>query len=90
MFIEVLGRRALPGGVDRDDVEDLLAEALGDDGEVTGAGTGQTGWNLDVETFTDDPGVVPRLAAALAGAGFGWIELRPEHVAAPRPAGDLL
>jgi hypothetical protein len=36
MFIEVIGRGPLPDDIDRDDVEDLLADALGADGEVTG------------------------------------------------------
>lgn len=36
-----------------DEVEDEIEEALGDDGEVTGTGTGETGSNIDVEILGD-------------------------------------
>ncbi|WP_212995359.1 hypothetical protein [Winogradskya consettensis] len=92
MFIEVIGRRPLPGDVDRDDVEDLLAEVLGADGEVTGAGTGSTGWHLDVEL---EPSTAPpqemlrRLAVALVGQQLGWVILRLEHETAGRAAAEF-
>jgi len=35
MFIEVIGRETLPDRLDRDDVEDAIADALGGRGEVT-------------------------------------------------------
>jgi len=93
MFIEVIGRGPLPDDIDRDDVEDLLADVLGADGEVTGAGTGETGWNLDVEVEPDvvhPLQVLRRLAAALADHGLGGVILRPEHEADGRTALDLV
>jgi hypothetical protein len=93
MFIEVIGRRPLPDQLDRDDVEDLLAEALGTDGEVTGAGTGETGWHLDVEILADAPDfrqVLRRLAIALVEQNLGWIVLRPEQELSGRPAQEIV
>ncbi|WP_426503522.1 hypothetical protein ACPPVO_38685 [Dactylosporangium sp. McL0621] len=93
MFIEVIGRRSLPDDVDRDDVEDLLTAVLGADGEVTGAGVGIGGWNLDVELAVDDgaaTGVVSRLAVALVEQGLGWVELRPEGEGTGMPAQSLV
>ncbi|GIE15200.1 hypothetical protein [Paractinoplanes ferrugineus] len=93
MFIEVIGRGPLPDDIDRDDVEDLLADVLGADGEVTGAGTGETGWNLDVEV---EPHVVHplemlrRLADALVDQDLGWVILRPEYETDGRTALDLV
>ncbi|MFD4598976.1 hypothetical protein ACFWPQ_13185 [Streptomyces sp. NPDC058464] len=46
-FVEIWFDGPIP--VDRDDVEDALNEALDGMGEVTGAGTGESGSNLDVE-----------------------------------------
>ncbi|MER6814053.1 hypothetical protein ABT299_32695 [Spirillospora sp. NPDC000708] len=48
-FIELVIDRPLPEGVDRDDVEDDLNEALAGRGEVSGAGTGLGFSNLDVD-----------------------------------------
>ncbi|MEU4421835.1 hypothetical protein AB0F81_14510 [Actinoplanes sp. NPDC024001] len=93
MFIEVIGRRPLPGHIDRDDVEDILANALGTDGEVTGAGTGETGWHFDVEIVADTPDprqVLRRLAIALAEQNLGWIVLRPEEALSGRPAQEIV
>lgn len=93
MFIEVIGRRPLPGHIDRDDVEDLLADALGTDGEVTGAGTGETGWHLDVEIVADTPTsreVLRRLAIALVEQNLGWVMLRPELELSGRPAREIV
>ena len=92
MFIEVVGDRFLPEDLDRDDVEDLLADCLGGNGEVTGAGSGMGGWHLDVEvdasveSLTD---VVARLARALVEQGLGWVSLRVEGQPAGQPASDL-
>jgi hypothetical protein len=92
MFIEVVGDRALPEVLDRDDVEDLLADRLGDNGEVTGAGVGMGRWHLDievnatVESLTD---VVSRLAQALVDEGLGWVSLRVEGQQAGQPAAEL-
>jgi hypothetical protein len=47
MFVEIHFPHSLE--VDRDEIEDDLEDALGDDGEVVGAGTGEAGSNLDVE-----------------------------------------
>ncbi|HEU5030992.1 MAG TPA: hypothetical protein VFV01_39180 [Spirillospora sp.] len=48
-FIELVIDRPLPEGVDRDDVEDDLNEALAGRGEVSGAGTGLGSSNLDID-----------------------------------------
>jgi hypothetical protein len=93
VFIEVIGRRPLPDQLDRDDVEDVLAEVLGTDGEVTGAGTGETGWHLDIEILADAPDswlVLRRLAIALVEQNLGWIVLRPEHDLSGRPAQEIV
>lgn len=93
MLVEVIGKRALPDDIDRDDVEELLAEALGPDGAVTGAGTWPGGWHLDVEVDDDAgpfPPVLTRLAAALVGHDLGWVELRPEQADDARPADELI
>jgi hypothetical protein len=93
VFIEVIGRRPLPDDVDRDDVEDALAEALGSDGEVTGAGTGETGWHLDVEIVVDvadSRQVLRRLALALVERNLGWVVLRPEQEPSGRPAQEIV
>lgn len=93
MFVEVIGRRHLPDDIDRDDVEDLLADVLGASGEVTGAGTGSGGWHLDVEIAADvaqSLQVLKRLAAALVGADLGWVLLRPETDDAGKPARELI
>jgi hypothetical protein len=93
VFIEVIGRRPLPDQLDRDDVEDLLAEALGTDGEVTGAGTGETGWHLDVEILAGAPAsrqILRRLAIALVEQNLGWVVLRPEQEVSGRPAQEIV
>jgi hypothetical protein len=93
VFIEVIGRRSLPDRFDRDDVEDLLAGALGTDGEVTGAGTGETGWHLDIEILDDAPDsqqVLRRLALALVEKNLGWIVLRSEQELSGRPAQEIV
>lgn len=37
--------------IDRDDVEDAINNILGEKGEVTGAGSGASGSNLDVQVY---------------------------------------
>ena len=37
----------------RDEIEDLLEDALGDQGEVTGGGTGLGGSNIDLEITSE-------------------------------------
>lgn len=93
VFIEVVGRRPLPDHVDRYHIEDVLAEALGTDGEVTGAGTGETGWHLDLKIIADAPDsqqVLRRLAIALVEQNLGWIVLRPEQECSGRPAQEIV
>jgi len=88
MFIEVIGRETLPDSLDRDDVEDAIADALGERGEITGAGTGISGWNLDVELFEDgdtDECLV-LIAGALVDLGVGWVLVRLEGWPQGRPA----
>lgn len=70
-FIEIVIDGPIP--VDRDDVEDALSDALDGIGEVTGAGTGGFGSNLDLEV---DPGadrneVLQRVFATLRGLDLG-------------------
>lgn len=82
MFVEVIGPQPLPDDVDRDDVEDLVVAALGEDGEVTGAGSGSGRSHLDVEVstgFEELPAVLRRIAAVLVDHDLGWIVLRPEQ-----------
>ena len=40
-------------GIDRDYVEESIQSVLGDIGEVTGGGAGQSGSNVDIEVFQD-------------------------------------
>lgn len=47
-----------PLPVDRDDIEDALNEAFVDTGEVTGAGSGNRGMNLDLEVDESEPKAV--------------------------------
>ena len=43
-------------GVDKDEIEDALDEAIGDIGEVSGGGIGQKGMNIDLDVEDDaDP-----------------------------------
>ena len=93
MFVEVTGEPGRLAEFDRDDVEELLQDSLGRDGDVTGAGSGQTGWNLDLEV--DDAAdlradVLPRLARALTDQGWGWVRLRVEGEHAGRAASELV
>ncbi|WP_073834234.1 hypothetical protein [Micromonospora sp. CB01531] len=93
MFVEIIGDQHLPDAVDRDDVEELLEQTLGDEGSVTGAGTGDGRWHLDVEIDTDGQQaqfLVQRLAQALVDAGLGWVRVRPEAEDAGLPASALV
>jgi len=93
MFVEVIGTRPLPDDVDRDDVEDLLTDALGPDGEVTGAGSGAGSgagrWNLDVEVSGPFFAALTRMAVALVAHDLGWVLLRPESQRVGFSAADL-
>jgi hypothetical protein len=96
MFIEIVGESALLEelDLDRDDVEDAITDALGEDGEVTGAGIGIgpgfPRWNLDVQLNNDvaNTATVIRLAKALIQLGLGTVRIRPEG-REPKPANDL-
>jgi hypothetical protein len=93
MFVEVIGDQPFPDAVDRDDVEDLLEQTLGGEGSVTGAGTGDGRWHLDVELDTDGRPpqlLVRRLAQALVHAGLGWVRIRPEAEETGLPASALV
>ncbi len=66
--------------IDRDDIEDALVEVLGDHLEITGAGVGAFGTNLDVEF---DSGIDQRMAVAevgliLVGLGVSDARIRAE------------
>ncbi|MGW0575452.1 hypothetical protein ACWD25_05655 [Streptomyces sp. NPDC002920] len=70
-FVEIWLDGPIP--VDRDDVEDALNEALAGMGEVVGAGTGESGSNLDVEVEDDmaKEDVLRRIFAVLSELGVG-------------------
>lgn len=75
MFAEIVFSGGLPGALDRDDIEEALTEALGADGEVTGAGVGVQTCNLDVESAGPvDAGTFLRtIAETLVNLGVGEI-----------------
>lgn len=54
-----------PSGVPRDEIEDVIEDVLGDRGEVTGAGSGMSGSNVDLEIF-DDAGADQLLAEVVS------------------------
>jgi hypothetical protein len=69
-----------PTDVDRDDVEDTLSAALGPYGDVTGAGTGIDGANLDLDVDPDvgRVEVLGRIFAALNRLQLGdSVRVRP-------------
>lgn len=63
MFAELHFPSLLP--VDRDDVEDALNEVGGDLFEVTGAGVGISGSNLDLEVSGEIPEAIRQLTAIM-------------------------
>jgi hypothetical protein len=66
IFLYWLGEAHVAG---RDVIEDAIEEALGDKGEVTGGGSGDTGGNIDIEIF-DEADVEPlmsEIAMAVSG-----------------------
>jgi hypothetical protein len=73
MFIELGLEGPLPHHLDRDDIEDELAADLGDDGEITGAGTAlNRPWShLDIELAvdTDRNEALRRIAGTLRRLG---------------------
>ncbi|GAA1404139.1 hypothetical protein ACFQZ4_50980 [Catellatospora coxensis] len=91
MFFEIIGRAALPDCVDRDDVEDAITAALGSDGEVTGAGTGDGGWHLDVEVHAaGDPALsAATIAGTLCRMDLGWVAVRHESWTDAVPAAQI-
>ncbi|MEU1176629.1 hypothetical protein ABZ464_03090 [Streptomyces sp. NPDC005820] len=70
-FVEIWLDGPIP--VDRDDVEDALNEKLSGIGEVVGAGTGESGSNLDVEVEEDvsKKVVLDRIFSVLSELGIG-------------------
>jgi hypothetical protein len=58
--------------LNRDEVEDIIQEALGDDGEVTGGGAGMNRVNIDVEIYDADRSalVFRRVSAVVATIGL--------------------
>lgn len=77
-FAELLLPREL--SVDRDEVEHALGRALGDRMEVTGAGTGVYGSNLDLEIAPDvEPSdQIAAIRGSLAALGVIGGKLRIE------------
>ena len=71
MFVEIV-LTALPDHLDRDDVEDALAEAFGPAGEITGAGVGMGRCHLDLEVAPglDRDEALARVRAVLAELGL--------------------
>ncbi|NGZ77918.1 hypothetical protein [Saccharibacillus alkalitolerans] len=51
----------------KDEIEDALDDMLQDRGEVTGGGGGNTGFNIDIETFDDDSSLIEEVKAVLKG-----------------------
>ncbi|MBF9130486.1 hypothetical protein I0C86_16180 [Plantactinospora sp. S1510] len=94
LFVEVIGDRPLPDSVDRDDVEDAIVEAVGEDGEVTGAGAGSGRWHLDLEIGVNDAAAqragLLRAAKALVRMDLGWVRLRPEGEVGARSTADFV
>lgn len=52
IYIHIYSNKAL--GEPRTDLEDELEDLLGDAGECTGGGQGNSGWNIDLEIFEKD------------------------------------
>ena len=50
-YVDIYGREELRD--DRDQLEEDLVAFLGDIGSVCGAGSGVSGWNLDIELIDD-------------------------------------
>lgn len=76
MFAELL----LPTGIstDRDEIEDLLVTTFGDLLEVTGAGTGVYGSNLDLSLQSDieSNDLVAGIRGVLSGLGIVGAKVR--------------
>ena len=64
-----------PLGIPRDEIEDLIQDSLGQAGEVTGAGAGLNGSNIDVEVFGDARDYIEPIQRLLrqAGAPLGTV-----------------
>ena len=64
--------------VDRDEVEDRIVAALGDEVEITGAGVGLGGSNLDLELTGDADRHAQVIASLLRALGVAGATLRME------------
>jgi hypothetical protein len=77
MFIELGLEGPLPDDLDRDDIEDELAADLGDDGEITGAGSavGRAWSHLDIELepAIDRDAALHRIAGTLRRLGVAHL-----------------
>lgn len=63
--------KRLPEGYWLDDIEEDLEAILGDVGELTGSGFGESGGNIDIEFFNDmDEVVLQEIKQYLLGCGF--------------------
>lgn len=58
--------------IEKDDIEDALADVLGDDGEIVGGGSGLSMINLDIEIFDSvrPMDIVKRIAGAIKDLGL--------------------
>lgn len=61
IFIYISNGLAAP----KDEIEDALDDMLRDRGEVTGGGVGNDGFNIDIETFDEDPSLIEEVKAIL-------------------------
>ncbi|MCB9398647.1 MAG: hypothetical protein H6510_12605 [Acidobacteria bacterium] len=56
--------------LDRDLLEEQIEEILGNDGLVTGAGSGQEGWNIDIQIYENTQDLLTKIFQTLTQAGF--------------------
>ncbi len=66
-YIFIYGTARLPCGLD--EIEDQLQESVQPFAEVTGTGTGEAGWNIDLELETAEPlnHVLHKISEVIAG-----------------------
>ena len=62
--------KLLPAGYSLDEIEDGLVKLLKEQGEVTGAGIGKSGGNIDVEIF-ENINMIQNIKSYLLSCGFG-------------------
>ncbi len=60
----------LPDNCSLDEIEDGLTELLKEHGEVTGAGVGKAGGNIDIELF-ENHNTLQNIKSYLLSRGFG-------------------